>query len=403
MTLIFRLILSVFFIAALAKADERPLNLRTSTPEFLVQSNAPLTNVDQTDLAVSYSGSEYRSDLFNEYSRDFLISEIYRDQQLKAASSSGELLIPFGPSLDFSDLETELKTSKFYSINLFRTYKRDMRQGTKAALENSINSLSEAELKTFLSKKHEYLKDVGSRLESLFLKLKMKPNYKFINGFIKSLNNMIYLRADAFVHSNTTGVPIYLTVGFGAALGKLLYDLTIGRSPLKKYIKPNFGFYFLTAFGIAFSTTKIGDRKLRSLDFFIDFERFKQALTPVFEGFGGVGYGVHFESRSVDTAKNGKTSVVSSNSYNEAKYIPVVGMLKVGEKDFSLNHGFVVTAPLYSLFHNNTFSRKYWHFTYYDSDKNKSVWRQAFESIFSFYKKSNVITPAALCLKSYSL
>lgn len=399
-----KLILFLFVLASFSVGAQPASDTRQSTPEFLVQSQVPLANIDPYDLAISYSGKDYDNTLFDDYSKAYLISEIQRDQESKVKPPSNELHIPLGPSLDFSDLESELKTSKFYSVNLFRKYKREIREGTKNSLDTSINSLSESELKIFLSKKHEYLSDVATRLENLFIKLKVTPNYKFINGFIQSLNNMIYLRAPAFVNSNTFGIPLYLTVGFGSALGRLVYDLTIARSPLKKYINPNFGFYFLSAFGIAFSTTKIGDRKLRSLDLFFDFERFKQALTPVFEGFGGFGYGVHFESRGITTDKNGKTRVVSENSYNEAKYIPVVGMLKIGPKDFSLNHGLVVTAPLYSLFHDNHFSRKYWHFTYYDSEKPKMTpfWKRYLYSTLNFFNISSFPqTKGSMCLSAY--
>jgi hypothetical protein len=379
----------------------------TETPEFLLQGKNQLSavdhQVDQYDLAVLYSGKDYRKDLFDNYSKDFLLSEIERDQHNKVKISD-QLHIPLAPNLDFSDLENEIKSSKFYSVNLFRKYKKELREDMRNTLDSTLTSLSEEDLRTFLSKKHEYLSDMGVRLESLFKKMKMKPRYKFINAFLNSINNMIYMRAQAFVHSNTFGVPLYLTVGFGAAFGRLVYDLAIAKSPLAKYVNPNFGFYFLTAFGVSFSTTKIGTRKIRSLDLFFDIERFKQALTPVFEGFGGFGYGVHFESRNIIETEKGLAKIISANSYKEAKYIPVVGMLKVGDKDFSMNHGFVVTAPLYSLFHDNHFKRKYIHLTYSDSEnkKDSGFLKNLLPNLIQVFKTHSFINPSKACLSSYN-
>lgn len=378
----------------------------TETPEFLLQGKNQLSTidhqVDQYDLAVLYSGKDYRKDLFDNYSKDFLLSEIERDQHNKVKIFD-QLHIPLAPNLDFSDLENEIKTSKYYSVNLFRKYKKELRQDMRNTLDSTLTSLSEEDLRTFLSKKHEYLTDIGIRLENLLKKMKMKPRYKFINAFLNSINNMIYMRAQAFVHSNTIGVPIYLTVGFGAAFGRLVYDLAIAKSPLAKYVNPNFGFYFLTSFGFAFSTTKIGTRKIRSFDLFFDIERFKQALTPVFEGFGGLGYGIHFESRNIVEAEKGLAEVFSANSYKEAKYVPVVGMLKVGDKDFSMNHGFVATAPLYSLFHDNHFKRKYIHMTYFDSEnlKDSGFWKNLILNLTNVFKKHSFPQPAKACLSSY--
>lgn len=361
----------------------------SATPELLIQGNNPLYDLHPYDLALYYNGSNYSKELFENYSKDYLLNEIQRDSKENKKSNT-EILIPFGPTLDFTDLEGEIKTSKIYALSLFRKYQREMRTDMKTSLETNIQNLSEAELKLFLSKKHEYLKSTGKRLEKIFIDLKIKPNYSLINHFLRSINNTIYLSSNAFLRSNTVGVPIYLTVGFGMAFGRLLYDLIIAKTPLKNKIHPNFGFYFLSAFGIAISTTTIGKRKLRSLDLFVDFESFKKALTPVLEGFGGLGFGVHFESRDIVETEKGLAKIQARNSYDEANYIPLVGMVKRGKNDFSINHGAVVTWPIYSFFHDNHLSRKYLHITFYDSEnkKDSGFIKNIYPSLFSFFKKN---------------
>ncbi|NUM58255.1 MAG: hypothetical protein HUU56_06470 [Bdellovibrionaceae bacterium] len=377
------LYLQLFMLAIFSQA--KPTSV---TPELLIQGNNPIYDLHPYDLALYYNGSNYSKDIFENYSKDYLLSEIQRDSKENNKSKT-EILIPFGPTLDFTDLETELKTSKFYAFNLFKKYQREMRTDIKNSLEANIQNLSEAELKLFLSKKHEYLKNTGKRLESVFLYLKIKPNYRLINHFLRSVNNTIYLSSNAFLHSNTVGVPIYLTLGFGMAFGRLFYDLIIANTPLKNKINPNFGFYFLSAFGIAVSTTTIGKRKLRSLDLFVDFESFKKALTPVLEGFGGLGFGVHFESRNIVESEKGLAKIQAHNSYDQANYIPLVGMVKAGKNDFSINHGAVVTWPIYSLFHDNHFSRKYFHITFYDSENKKdSGFKNIYRSLVSLFKKT---------------
>jgi hypothetical protein len=261
--------------------------------------------------------------------------------------------------------------------------------------------MSDADLQLFLSKKHSFLKEIGERVENIFLKLKLKPRYKLINSFLRTLNNTMYLKAPLFLHSNTFGVPIYVTVGTGAAFGRLLYDIVIARTPLKKFIKPNFGFYFLTSFGIAFSTTKIGNRTLRSIDLFWDFERFKQSLTPVFEVFGAIGSGVFFETRDTKETADGKTKIISSNSYSDAHNIPVAGMLKMGNRDFAINHAVGPTIPIYSLFLLNHFTRKYLHFTVQDSGTNEKLQsnKDLINSVVNLY--ANKASKKKLCSSYY--
>lgn len=369
--------------------------------EFLFQSKYPLTDIDPNDLVIAYNGKNYSGSLFNLYSKEYIL-ELMQKDSTKQPVDTKKLVIPFGPNFDFSSLDSEVNVSRFHTINVFKKYKREMLEETKQNYESSMDKLSDQEMREFLSKKHEFLKDLGSRFESVFLKLRLKPNYKMINSFLRTLNNTLFTRAPMFVHSNTFGVPIYLTVGAGAAFGKLLYDVIIARTPLKKFINPNFGFYFLTSFGLAFSTTKIGNRTLRSIDLFWDLERFKQSLTPVFEAFGGLGYGIFFESRDVQESQKGLGKVISKNSYTTAQSVPVVGMLKIGERDFSVNHAFAVNAPLYTLFLQNSLTRKYIHLTYSDSEKveSKNSIKNIISSLVDLFSKSTN-QPQNLCLSFY--
>lgn len=392
---LFLLVTAFFLFAQHSLAQNSYENL-----EFLFQSQYPLTDIDPNDLVIIYNGKNYSSSLFNLYTKDYLLEMIKKDS-LNQKVSTEKLVIPFGPNFEFSELDSEMKMSRFHTVNVFKKYKREILEETRRSYELSMGSLSDYEMRVFLSKKHEFLKDLGSRFENIFLKLHLKPNYKIINSFLRTLNNTLYTKAPMFVHSNTFGVPIYLTVGAGAALGKLLYDIVIARSPLKKIINPNFGFYFLTSFGVAFSTTKVGNRTLRSIDLFWDFERFKQSLTPVLEVFGGLGYGIFFESREVQNSTKGLGKILSKNSYTTAQSIPVVGMLKLGERDFGVNHAFAVNAPLYTLFLQNSMTRKYIHLTYADSQKSdsKNIIKNIVSSVVDLFSKGSPVKN--LCLSFY--
>lgn len=378
-------ILFLLFNSALAQAQ----GPRESF-EFLYQSNYQLTDIDPDDLVLMYNGKDYSGNLFNLYTKSYLTEMINKDSSSSREVSSDKLVIPFGPNLDFSDLDNDIKTSRFHSLNVIRKYKREILQESKNSYEKGLKEMSDADMQAFLSKKHEFLKDIGERIENIFLKLKLKPRYKLINSFLRTLNNTMYLKAPLFLHSNTFGVPIYVTIGTGAAFGRLLYDMVIARTPLKKFIKPDFGFYFLTAFGVAFSTTKIGSRTFRSIDLFWDIERFKQSLTPVFEVFGAVGSGVFFETRGLQESADGKIKIISENSYKTAHNIPVAGMLKMGERDFAINHAAGPTIPIYSLFLQNQISRKYLHFTIHDSGANDTsdMTKNTITKIIDFYASS---------------
>lgn len=388
------------FIALILTSGFSRAQDRKDSFEFLYQSNSALTNLDPDDLALVYNGRNYSGDIFNLYNKNYITELIRKDSENKDIAKD-RLVIPFGPNFDFSELNSDVKISRFHSLNILRNYKRELLKESQDNYETAMLEMSEAELKTFLSKKHEFLKDLGERVENIFLKLKIKPRYKLINSFLRTLNNTMYLKAPLFLHSNTFGVPIYVTVGTGAAFGRLLYDLVIARTPLKKFIKPHFGFYFLTAFGVAFSTTKIGNRTVRSIDLFWDFERFKQSLTPVFEVFGAVGSGVFFETRNIQQAADGTAKVASSNSYKEAHNIPVAGMLKIGDRDFAINHGVGPTFPIYSLFLQNHFQRKYLHFTISDSaaDKSKSINKNLASSVVDLFASS--VSKKKLCSSYY--
>lgn len=371
--------------------------------EVLIQGQAEYNPLNGHDLSVFYSGSQYNSHVFDQYSKEYLLSEIYLDQDnnKKAKLAKTEIVIPFGPSYDFSVLEKEVELSKYKHINLLRKYNREQKESLRSSLDSSIGSMNEAELKLFLSKKHEFLTDVGKRMEAMFKTLKIKPKYGFINSFIKMINNTIYLKSKQFLNSNTVGVPIYLTVGFGSALGRLLYDTVIIHTPLKKIISPNLGFYFLTSFGFAISYTNIKEKKLVSFDLFYDWETFKKVLTPVFEVFGGLGFGVFFESRKVITKDNGGFKILNENSYREANYLPVVGMIKSGPQDVSINQGLALSFPLMSFFLENKFKRSYYHIPFLSFKEKQESKTSFIDKFVNMLRSNSPIKSASSCNQFY--
>lgn len=371
--------------------------------EVLIQGQAVYDPLNSHDLSVFYSGSQYNSHVFDLYSREYLLNEIYLDQEnnKKTKLVKTEIVIPFGPSYDFSELEKEVELSKYKHINLLRKYNREQKESLRNNLEAAMASMDESELKLFLSKKHEFLSDIGKRMETMFKALKIKPKYRFINSFIKMINNTIYLKSKQFLKSNTVGVPIYLTVGFGSALGRLLYDTVIVHTPLKKMISPNFGFYFLTSFGFAVSYTNLKEKKLVSFDLFYDWETFKKVLTPVFEVFGGLGFGVFFEARKVITKDNGGFKILNENSYKDANYLPVVGMIKSGPQDVSINQGLGLSFPLMSFFLENKFKRNYYHIPFFSFKEKQESKTSFIDKFVNLLRTNSSVKSGSSCNQYY--
>lgn len=202
-------------------------------------------------------------------------------------------------------------------------------------------------------------------MEHIFLRFKIKPPYRLIQGLINSMNIVFYKRSEQFIHSNTIGSSISVNAGVGAAFGKILYDFLIAKSPLGKWIKPGFGFYLASSVGIGISRVNVNDKTAWILDMFFDFESLKRAFAPIFEVDAGVGFSFHMETRELPKTKN--RIFTSRGDYNNSMYVPIVGITRTGPRSFSNQHGLNFAFPFpTTLFETNT-SRRYLHIVLKDS------------------------------------
>lgn len=380
---IFFLIFSIFFSLVSYSAtvgDEQPIAQVSS---------------GQDDFWVLYEGQKLKSDLFNDHSKESLMILIYKYQEEKASTSASKLnnsiVIPFGPTLNLSNFEDEI-VGKNRIHHAYLLNKRDVDKDLLKMVQDNLNSLTEEELKIFLSKKQDFLNTISESLLSFFSKFKLKP-YRLINRIIATINNSMYLGAKKFVSSNTVAYPVYINLGIGASWSRLVYDLFFRSKAVKDHPHRDLGIYLAGALGFTISITKENGRKIKSLDFFFDRESFMSTITPFAELHGGVGSGVYFESRkiinpqpdnstSIDKSddisdnsrfKTTKSKITSDpDSYQSLKEL---GPLKIisGANNFGVNISIIgASFPFPSIFKDTTLRRSYYHVTISDSENLNS-------------------------------
>jgi hypothetical protein len=357
------------------------------TPAFYYQTQLPLPFEEASELVLKYNSLQFESTSLDHYSKEELIQLIRENSRpvFEKDKKRTEFLIPFGPqanwSLENDDLSVKPEDkSRFGLINDIRLYRREFSKESVLNLNRGLENLSEQDLRVFLSKKHAFLTAFGESLEKTFIKIRMKPPYKLIQGVLNTLNNIFFQKSEQFVHSNTFGIPIFVSTGLGATFGRILYDSIIAKTPLKKYIKPDFGFYVAAAFGIGVARIQ---QAAWVLDFYYDFETLKRAFAPIFEGNVGAGSGFYMETRSLPPP--GTRFYTSSGAYEKAIHAPLIGTTKTGRSALANTRGFSAALPFPSTFFETDNTTRYLHIVLKKSYKeqqspksdHKSWWKKA--------------------------
>lgn len=331
-------------------------------PEFLVQSQKPLPTAEHESLVFNYNSKSLDGSLLNNFSKEELIKMIKTNTSPEIAKGVKRkgFSIPFGPHVNWdllNDLNTpEEKKNPFNVIADFKQMKKEISKETAETISANLEHLSEADLRTFLSKKYSFLNAIGSGIENVFQKLKLKPPYRLIQGLINSLNTVFYQKSEQFVRSNTVGVPIFVSAGIGTTFGRVLYNCLIAKTPLKKFINPNFGFYFSSAIGFSVAKIQSAEKSAWVVDLFFDFETLKRAFLPMFEVSAGGGYGFFMENRKMPEDK--ARFLLTKGLYNHGMSMPVIGSIRTGPSALSNQHSIIVGLPLATTLYETNVSRR---------------------------------------------
>lgn len=402
-----KLLLPLFIIAfcASSRAAEP-----VETPTFLIQSNESLPEAQSESLVLNYNSKLYDAALLDGFSKAELIQMIRTNTipKFEKGEKRTEFSVPFGPSVDWSNenINSEVPDvgeKKKTLLDEFKKYRVEFSREAIQEIKDNLENLSEAELKTFLSKKHGFLLSVGQRFEKTFKSLRIRVPYKFIQNLMNSLNNVFYQKSEQFVKSNTYGIPVFVTAGIGATMGRLIYDFLISKTPLGKVIKPSFGFYLSSSFGIGISRIQVDKKSAWVLDMFFDFEHLKRAFLPIFEGGAAGGLGFYMETRTLP--EKGKWYYFSQKAYSTANYSPLVGTTRSGKTGLSNQHSWGVVFPFPSTFYETNINRQYMHIVLKgasEKEKNpKSFIGEFISGLSQFLKPSKSLKNA--CVKFYSL
>tara|TARA_B110001454_G_scaffold218991_1_gene249067 strand:- start:112043 stop:113269 length:1227 start_codon:yes stop_codon:yes gene_type:complete len=384
------LIVGFSFTASLALAADEPV----SFANFLIQSDQPLPSTQQEELMFNYNSKNFDGGLLDKYSKAELMEMIRTNSNpdIEKGTKLTSLTIPFGPKVNWGVIERDDNDSGSKSrlalINEFKKYKLQFSKESVEAINSGLENLTEAELRTFLSKKHAFLTGIAGSMEKMFLRFKVKPPYKMIQGLVNSLNGVFYQKSEQFVRSNTFGMNSYVVAGAGATLGKIIYDFVISKTPLKRWISPNFGFYLGTSFGFGISRVRVDDKSAWMLDLFFDFESLKRAFAPILEVYGGAGFGFYMEARELPAA--GKRIFTSSGAYKNTFYAPFIGTNRMGPASLSNQHTVNLSLPFPSSFFETNMSRRYLHIvlkkSYADGGLDPKIKARFFEALASFFK-----------------
>ncbi len=376
------------------------------SPSFLIQSAQELPTAQADETIINYNSKQFDGHELDGYSKAELIQMIRSNSIPAVEKKVSNFFVPFGPSVDWTVENIDLEgvdAAKSKSIaHDFKKYRIEFSKEMVKEINENIEALSESELRSFLSKKHGFLLMFGDRFEQIFKVAQIKPPYKLIQGLLNSLNNIFFQKSRQFVGSNTYGVPVFITSGVGATMGRLIYDFLIAKTPLKDHVNPNFGFYLGASLGLGVSRIQVDKKSAWVLDLFFDFETLKRAFLPIFEAGAGGGFGFSMETRSLPE-KNQKITF-SKASYKTALYAPVIGTTRSGPTDLSTQHSMSAVFPLGSTFYETYSSRRYIHIVLKTSEegveKNKPSVRDFFESIGQFFKRGK--TSQISCMKYYS-
>jgi hypothetical protein len=399
------LIVGFAFTASIALAANEPVNLS----QFLIQSDQPLPETQHDELLFNYDSKNFDGTLLDKFSKAELI-EMIRTNSLPDIEKGGKLTsvsIPFGPKVDWDlvNRNDENTVQSRYAVQTeFKKYKIKFAKESIEAINSGLENLSEAELRTLLSKKHAFLLGVADGFEKTFLKFKIKPPYTLIQKLVNSLNGVFYQRSEQFVRANTFGTNFYIVTGAGAALGQLLYDFVISKTSLKRFVSPKFGFYLGTSLGLAVSRVKVGEKSAWMLDLFLDFESLKRAFVPILEGYAGAGLGFHMEARNLPP--DGRRAFVTKDGYDSTFYAPFIGTNRTGPTSLANQHTINMSFPISSTFFETKLTRRYFHIVlkknYKDEITDSSQKVGFFKGLTMIFKpiRSNNSAPTA-CMRFY--
>ncbi|OYZ23625.1 MAG: hypothetical protein B7Y39_03990 [Bdellovibrio sp. 28-41-41] len=399
------LIVGFSFAASLAFASNEPVNLS----QFLIQSDQALPAVQQDELLFNYDSKNFDGRLLDKFSKAELL-EMIRTNALPDIEKGKKLTsvsIPFGLKVDWDVVnrnDEEAFKSRHAIVTEFKKYKIKFAKESIEAINNGLGNLSEDELRTLLSKKHAFLSGVADSFERTFLKFKIKPPYTLIQKLVNSLNGVFYQRSEQFVKANTFGTNIYMVAGAGAALGQLLYDFVISKTPLKQFVSPKFGFYLGTSLGLGISRVKVGEKSAWMLDMFFDFESLKRAFAPILEGYAGAGMGLYMEAR--DLPPVGRRAFVTKDGYDSAFYAPFIGTNRTGPTSLANQHTLNMSFPIPSTFFETKLTRRYFHIVlkknYKDEITDPAQKIGFFKALTMIFKpiNSNSSAPSA-CMRFY--
>lgn len=352
---------------------------------FLVQTAESLPKSESDSLFISYNSKQFDPSLLDSYSKEQLIQMIRTNSTPLQFKNVSNFVVPFGPSINWGDATKELEELNFPEKTTFRDdFKKYMVEISKQSVQitnANLEALSEVDLREFLSKKQGFLFSFASGLERMFLAVKLKPPYRLIQNILNSTNNIFFQNSVQFVHSNTYGVPLFISTGFGSTLGRLLYDIVIAKTALKKLVNPDFGFYLSTSFGLSISRIQIERKRTWVLDLFFDFETFKRAFLPMFQADVGGGTGFNMETRALPNEN--KRVFFSRSGYKTAKFIPLVGAIRSGPNSLSIQQGIFFTLPVGSTFYETNTTRRYMHIVL----KRSEIKTWSPNACFGFYSR----------------
>lgn len=366
---------AVFLTLALAIIPSVAFTAEES--DLLVQVNEQLPQAESSDLILNYNSKVLDPSLLDGYSKTELIQMIrsHSINPIEKKQKLTDVQIPLGPNVNWDILnqpeesiaaEIPDEKTRFEFFKILKNYREEFSKDSVQGIIDGLEQLSEQDLRLFLSKKHAFLTSIANGLEAAAKKVRVPPPYKVIQGLVNSMNTLFYQKIQQFVHSNTFGVPGFVTVGVGSTFGRLIYDFVISNSRAKDYINRDSGFYLASSVGIGISRVRENNQSAWMLDVFVDIENLKRSFAPIFEAYSSVGVAPLFETRQMPQgAKNFFDNRVyrTQNHYSSAVYAPGVGSLLSGPGGLSNRRslGASLPIPLPSTFYENNLERHYMH------------------------------------------